>query len=67
MPQKPRIINLDDARRKQEEQATFANLLAWMDEIEEAIETMAKAGVTTREELESLLSELEAKVPPDEM
>ncbi|HWV25274.1 MAG TPA: hypothetical protein VNZ58_13885 [Thermomicrobiales bacterium] len=65
MPDKPRIINLDDARRKQAGQPSLADAMSWMEEIEDALETMDKAGVTTRDELQALLNRLESDTPPD--
>ena len=65
MPDTSRIINFDEARRKQQGDTSLADLLSWIEEIEDALETMTKAGVTTRGELEALLAELEAKIPPD--
>lgn len=64
MPDKPRIIDLADARRQREAPA-LAEILPWIEEIEDALETMTRADVETRAELEALLTELEASIPPD--
>lgn len=66
MPDRPKIINFDDARRKQRgDQQTLAALMIWIEELEDALETMTKSGLTTRAELEHLIADLEAQVPTD--
>lgn len=66
MPDKNKIINLDAARKKQRgEKPPMYDLLTWIDELEEALETLNKAGVTTRNQLEELIRELEAQTSSD--
>ena len=56
------IINLDDRRRKAEQQDPQV-LLEQMSVIEDTIEQMDELGVTTREELVELLEALESSAP----
>lgn len=56
------IINLDDRRRKAEQQDPQV-LLEQMSVIEDTIEQMDELGVTTREELVELLEALESTAP----
>lgn len=56
------IINLDDRRRKPEQQNP-QELLEQMSAIEDMIEQMDELGVTTREELADLLEALESSAP----
>jgi mannitol/fructose-specific phosphotransferase system IIA component (Ntr-type) len=63
MPNRNKIINLDAARRKQQgETPPLHELLSWLDELEEAAETLDKAGIETREQLEELIRTLEAQI-----
>ena len=63
MPNRNKIINLDAARRKQQgETPPLYELLSWLDELEEAAETLDKAGIKTREQLEELIRTLEAQI-----
>ena len=62
MPNRNKIIDLDAVRRKQQgESPSLHELLSWIDELEEAAETLDKAGVTTRAQLEELIRTLEAQ------
>lgn len=56
------IINLDDRRRKPEQQNP-QELLEQMSAIEDMIEQMDELGVSTREELADLLEALESSAP----
>lgn len=56
------IINLDDRRRKPEQQNP-QELLEQMSVIEDMIEQMDELGVSTREELADLLEALESSAP----
>lgn len=56
------IINLDERRRKAEQQDPQV-LLEQMSVIEDIIEQMDELGVTTREELAELLEALESSTP----
>lgn len=56
------IINLNDRRRKAEQQDPQV-LLEQMSVIEDIIEQMDELGVTTREELAELLEALESSTP----
>lgn len=56
------IINLDDRRRKSEQQDPQV-LFEQMSIIEDIIEQMDELGVTTREELAELLEALESSAP----
>jgi hypothetical protein len=60
MPSK--IINLDDARKKNQgnDQDLFA-LLSRIDELEDALDTLDELGIQTRNELEALIGKLEAE------
>jgi len=60
MPRK--IINIDDARKRgQEEPRDLYALLTRIDELEDALETLDDLGITTRDELEKLIGQLEAE------
>lgn len=55
-----KIINLDAARRKNRgEQLDMHQFLSQIDELEEALETLHRFGVNTREELAELIRVLE--------
>ena len=56
------IINLNERRRKSEQQDPQV-LLEQMSVIEDIIEQMDELGVTTREELADLLEALESSTP----
>lgn len=67
MPDKNKIIDLDAARRKQQGEAPpIHELLSWIDELEEAAETLDKAGIRTREQLEEMIRTLEAQIATGE-
>lgn len=58
MPDK--IINLDATRRKNRgEDFDMHGFLSQIDELEEALETLHKFGINTREELADLIQALE--------
>lgn len=58
MPDK--IINIDAARRKNRgEDFDMYQFLSQIDELEEALETLHKFGINTREELADLIQALE--------
>jgi hypothetical protein len=60
MPSK--IIDFDDARKRPRGGETdLYGLLTRLDELEDALETLDEVGVTTREELASLIERLEAE------
>ncbi len=62
-----KIIHLDTARRKQQiESPPLHELLTWIDELEEAAETLDKAGVTTRKQLEEMIQFLEGQITTGE-
>lgn len=55
-----KIINFDAARRKnREEELDMHQFLSQIDELEEALETMHRFGINTREELAELIRTLE--------
>ena len=67
MPKGNKIIHLDTARRKQQaELPPLHELLTWIDELEEAAETLDKAGVTTRKQLEEMIQFLEGQITTGE-
>jgi len=56
------ITSLDQKRaKKASSQDAMFELLAQIDELEEALETMDEHGLKTREELESLIGEFERR------
>jgi hypothetical protein len=59
MPNK--IINFDDARKRNQAEPDLFALLSRIDELEEMLETMDELGITTRAELETLIGRLEAE------
>lgn len=55
-----KIINLDAARRKNRgEQLDMHQFLSQIDELEEALETLQRFNINTREELAELIGVLE--------
>lgn len=67
MPNRNKIIDLDAARRKQQGEAPpLHELLSWIDELEEAAETLDKAGIKTRDQLEEMIRALEAQISSGE-
>jgi hypothetical protein len=55
-----KIINFDAARRKNRgDEQDMHEFLSRIDELEEALETMHKFGINTREELAELIRTLE--------
>ncbi len=55
-----KIINFDAARRKNRgDERDLHEFLSQIDELEEALETMHKFGINTREELAELIRTLE--------
>ena len=55
-----KIINLDAARRKNRgEQLDMHQFLSQIDELEDALETLHRFGINTREELAELIRVLE--------
>ncbi|HEV2074030.1 MAG TPA: hypothetical protein VGR29_10355 [Thermomicrobiales bacterium] len=55
-----KIINFDAARRKNRgEELDMHQFLSQIDELEEALETMHRFGINTREELAELIRTLE--------